>query len=232
MKRKRKSDQLDNLHTCDLILTDANGRSIHVHKALLMDRSDYFARMLAENNLQVLQLDENYLIELINYLYSHESEDCWRSGQYYQSRSLVDSNEDDCSNQMDSSITDSDIEILMHLLALSKKYEFKQLYRSLITEIYYRLQPSSVLTIYRYAFELDIVELQDSTRLTILSWLPQIQKTESFYNLSEESINHIFTAESPEVDNECKLNALSSWWSHNKESDMTSLWVKLITCNK
>lgn len=227
MKRKRRSDQIDDPHVCDLILTDTSGRSIRVHKALLMDKSDYFARILNENNLNELQVNENYLIELIHYLYSHEGDD-HHHNQSNDSAAL----DDDCNSMMsaDSSFTNGDLVILIQLSALSKKYTFRQLYRHLMNEINYKLQPSTVLTAYTYAQQLGIEELKDSTRLMILSWLPQIQKTEAFFNLSEESINNIFAVEAPDVDNECKLNALSAWWSHNKDADMTNLWVKLITC--
>lgn len=211
MKRKRKSTDnlLDDSQTCDLILTDSNGRSVRVHKALLIDKSDYFARVLKENNLDELQLDENYLIELIHYLYNHENNE--------------DKHEEESTG---------DIEILLHLLALSKKYEFKQLYRHLMVEINYMMKPSTVLVVYRCATELAIDELRNATRIMILSWLPQLQKTDLFYSLSEESIEDIFTSESADVDRECKLNALSAWWSHNKEANMTNLWVKLISGGK
>lgn len=231
MKRKRRSEQVDDPKLCDLVLTDASGRSIRVHKALLMDKSDYFARLLNENNLHELQLDENYLIELIHYLYNHEVDDWQRSSPSQTEGFCFD--EDGCTSAtLDSSITNGDLEILMQLLALSRKYSFGQLYQSIMNEINYKLRPVSVLTIYRYATELDIEELKTSTRLMILTWLPALQKTEAFLSLSEESINDIFGVEAPDVDNECKLNALSAWWSHNKEVDMTNLWVKLITCNK
>lgn len=200
---------LDDTEACDLILTDSSGRSVRVHKALLIDKSDYFARVLKENNLHELQLDENYLIELIHYLYNHET------------------NED----KQDEEGAD-DIEILLHLLALSKKYEFRQLHRHLMVEINYMLKPSTILTVYRCAADLGIDELRNTTRIMILSWLPQLQKTAPFYSLSEESIEDIFTSEAADVDNECKLNALSVWWSHNKEANMTNLWVKLISCAK
>lgn len=211
MKRKRKSVDYspDDTQACDLILTDSNGRSVRAHKALLIDKSDYFARVLKENNLNELQLDENYLIELIQYLYNHETNE--------------DKQEEEGTG---------DIEILLHLLALSRKYEFKQLHRHLMTEINYMIRPSTVLTVYRCASELGINELKSSTRIMILSWLPLLQKTPAFHSLSEESIEDIFTSESEDVDNECKLNALSSWWSHNKEANMTNLWVRLISCGK
>lgn len=229
MKRKRQS--IDDPQICDLILTDANGRSIRVNKALLMDKSGYFARLLSENHLQELQLNENYLVELIRYLYNHEAEEVNQhrlSNEGAANRWECD--EDTGSMNTDASITNGDLEILMHLLAMSKKYAFTQLYNNLMVEINYKLGPNSILTIYRCARDLAIEEWFNSTRLMILSWLPQLQQTEEFHRLSEESINHIFTAESPSIDNECKLNALSSWWSHNKEANITDLWFRLSTC--
>lgn len=235
MKRKRRSEQIDDPQLCDLILTDANGRSIRVHKALLMDKSDYFARLLTENNLNEVQLDENYLIELIHYLYNHESDDRHRDGSQYLSLPQAESynfeEDSSTSTTLDSSINNGDLEILMQLLALSRKYSFHQLYQSIMNEINYKLRPISVLMIYRCATEFSIEELRTSTRLMVLTWLPILQKTEAFLSLSEESIYDIFGTEAPDVDSECKLNALSAWWSHNKEADMTNLWVKLITCN-
>lgn len=236
MKRKRRSEQVDDPQLCDLVLTDASGRSIRVHKALLMDKSDYFARLLTENNLHELQLDENYLIELIHYLYNHEVDDRQRSSPQYHNLSQTEGfcfDEDGCTSAtLDSNINNGDLEILMQLLALSRKYSFNQLYQSIMNEINYKLRPVSVITIYRYASELDIAELKTSTRMMILTWLPALQKTDAFLSLSEDSINDIFGVEAPDIDNDCKLNALSAWWSHNKEVDMTNLWVKLITCNK
>lgn len=224
MKRKRRSDQIEELpEAYDLILIDANGRSIRVHKALLIDKSDYFARLLNENNLREIQLNETYLIELIKYLYSYEKED--------QPDNDIGYFDDDnnCIN-LESGINNGDLEILMHLLALSRKYSFRQLHHNLINEINYKLQPSSVLTIHKCAKKLGISELLESTKIMILTWLPQIQNTEAFYSLSEESVISIFSLESADIDNECKLNALSAWWSHNKEADMTNLWVRLVTC--
>lgn len=215
MKRKRRSEQIDDPQSCDLILTDASGRSVRVHKALLMDKSDYFAQILTENNLYELQLDENYLIDLIHYLYRNEADGI----------SFLDT--EDSNNIVESNINNGDIEILMQLLALSKKYSFRYLYRDLMIEINCKIRPSSVLTIYKCAVDLGIVEIQNSTRLMILTWLPQLQQTDVFYSLSEKSIHDIFAAEAPDVDNEVKLNALSKWWSHNQTIDMTNLWVQL-----
>lgn len=233
MKRKRQEEQIDDPQLCDLILIDANGRSIRVHKALLIDKSGYFARVLSESNLSELQLNETHLIELIHYLYNHEKEDaCHTRGQFSCSENHDSITFDDETGalQTDPSLTNGDLQILMHLLALSRKYAFIQLYSNLMVEINYKLSPQSIITIYKCAMDLGIEELQESTKLMILSWLPQLQYTQQFYSLSEESINDIFTGESPDIDNECKLNALSSWWSHNKECDMTTLWSQLRTC--
>lgn len=218
MKRKRKSEQLDDTQTCDLLLTDANGRSIRAHKAILIDRSDYFAKLLNENNTNELHFDENHLIDLIHYLYKQEVEDQQGSGPSY----LIESDRDNA-------ILDGDVEILMQLLALSRKYSFYQLYLKLLVEINYKLRPSTVLTIYTSARKLGLRDLQNSTRITILSWLPQLQHSREFLDLSEEAIHDIFESEACDVDNDCKLDALSAWWSNNKEVDMTNLWAKLRT---
>lgn len=232
MKRKRRSEQLENSEVYDLILVDANGRSIRAHKALLMEKSDYFARILNDGNIREIQLNENYLVELIRYLYSCEKEGS-PSIRHHQIQpdSEISYFDDDsnCTNP-ESSINNGDLVILMQLLALSRKYCFRKLYISLMNEINYKIRPSTVVTIYSCAVELGIEELQESTKLMILTWLPQVQNTEAFYNLSEESVIDIFSIESPDIDNECKLNALSAWWSRNKDIDMTNLWVKLITC--
>lgn len=225
MKRKRISDQIDDPQVCDLILTDSNGRSIRVHKALLMDKSDYFAQVLTDHNLNELRINENYFIELIQYLYNHEQAEERRQIMHPENRD--DDNDDGM--ELESDLVNQDTEILMQLLALSRKYSFKQLYRHLMNEINYKLRPQSVLIIFSLASNLGVTELVESTKLMILSWLPQLQKTRAFYNLSEDSIYNIFAAEAPDIDNECKLNALSAWWSHNKEADMTRLWVKLIS---
>lgn len=222
MKRKRKSEQVDDTQTCDLILTDAQGRSVRAHKAILIDKSDYFAKILGEKDTNVLQFDENYLVELIHYLYKHEAKDQRRPDEH----SVVVSEDD-----WQSDIIDGDVGILMQLLALSKKYHFSQLYKNLLVEINYKTRPSTALTIYVNARELGISELQDSSRIAILSWLPQVQQSDAFLSLSEECIRDIFDSEACDVDNNCKLNALSVWWSNNKDADMTSLWVKLITCS-
>lgn len=213
---------MDDTQTCDLILTDAHGRSVRAHKAILIDKSDYFAKILSENNTNEIQFDENYLIELIHYLYRHEAEDQRCSN--HDSVPLMD-------EDWDSAIINGDVEILMQLLALSKKYHFSQLYKDLMVEINYKMRPSTVLTIYTSARDLGITDMQSSTRITILSWLPQLQQSEAFLTLSEECIRDIFDAEACDVDNDCKLNALSVWWSSNKQADMTNLWMKLITCS-
>lgn len=225
MKRKRSND-IQNSLSCDLILTDANGRSVRVHRALLIDKSEYFAKLLADNNSTIIHLDERYLVELIRYLYK------------YENISMSSDNEINFHNKGcyykddDPSIHHGDMEILMNLLALSDKYAFVQLHGELMSQIEYRLSPASVITVYNCALRLGIKKLEEQTKLMILSWLPQVCNSRSFLNLSEESINQIFLSESPDVDNECKLNALSAWWSHNKDADMTNLWVALITCNE
>lgn len=232
MKRKRRSEQIEDSEVYDLILVDANGRSIRAHKALLIEKSDYFARILNESNIREIQLNENYLVELIRYLYNYEKEGYQSVRNHQIQPELEISYFDDDSNctNPESSINNGDLVILMQLLALSRKYSFRKLYISLMNEINYKIRPSSVVTIYSCAVELGIEELQESTKLMILTWLPQVQNTEAFHNLSEESVIDIFSIESPDIDNECKLNALSAWWSRNKEVDMTNLWVKLITC--
>lgn len=230
MKRKRRSELLEESDVYDLLLVDANGKSIRAHKALLIEKSDYFAKLLSDNNLREIQLNENYLIELIRYLYSYEKEGHQGTRNFQnQVENEIGYCDEEHDSSMGSSIND-DLVILMQLLALSRKYSFERLCRSLMDEISYKLQPSTVVTIYSYAVELGIEELQDSTKLMILTWLPQVQNTEAFYSLSEESVINIFSIESPDIDSECKLNALSAWWSHNKDTDMTNLWVKLITC--
>lgn len=224
MKRKRNSDDIQ---TYDLVLIDANGRSIRAHKALLIDKSDYFAKILNDNNLHELQLNENYLVELIHYLYSCEIEDSPSTDSQmifpFDSYQLNDINQDNA-------IVNGDIEVLMQLLVLSRKYGFAQLYQKLMGEINYRLGPSTVLIVYRCAQEMDIKDVKGSTKMMILSWLSQLQTTKEFLRLPEESIYDILSAEPLDVESESKLNALSAWWSHNKEADMTNLWVQLINC--
>lgn len=229
MKRKRISEMSeDSSQTYDLILTDANGRSIRVHKALLIDKSDYFASILSENNSEVIHLDEKYLLELITYLYNFERRtldqadmtDVDSAQLYYNGAG---------SNR---SPLHDDIEMLMHLLALSEKYAFHQLYQELMAEIDYRLRPSSVIIVFNCAKKLGIERLERQAKLMILTWLPELYTTDLFLMLPEESIMSIFTSESPEVDTDCKLDALSAWWSRNKNSDMTSLWAAFMTCKK
>lgn len=233
MKRKWNSDAMDeDPQLCDLILTDASGRSVRVSKALLIDKSDYFAKILCENKLDQLHLDENYLVDLIHYLFSQEREtDEYSDNQavrVYPSSHAYENGSPD--NSSDAIINNSDIEILMQLLALCKKYGFNQLYRKIISEINYKIQPSSVINVYKCATDLQLDELRQATKFMILSWLPQVQTTSAYHNLPESAIIEIFEAESPDIDNECKLNALSVWWARNTDADMTSLWVKLITC--
>lgn len=225
MKRKRVNDHSNDRQFQDqVVLVDINGKSIRASRALLMDKSDYFAKLLGENNLEETQLNERYLVELINYLYDNEIE---------ENSETATPTDDNNPNQLmfDQNENDDDVEILMQLLALSKKYSFNQLHRKLMIEINLKLSLSSVLRVYCCAGELGIKELQESTRIMILSWLPQLQNSQLFYNLTEESINDIYSVEPFNIDNECKLNALSAWWSHNKKADMTNLWFKLITCS-
>lgn len=254
MKRKRLSD---NMQTYDLVLTDANGRSVRAHRALLMDKSDYFARILDDHNLKELQLNENYLIELIHYLYAHDSDYSQpvdSSQLAVPPDTLYDNNQttqrtddhlyhreptsspllESSSSTMDrsgSTITNSDIDILMRMLLLSKKYSFRQLYRSLMNEISYKLSPNTAVIVYKCAREFELTEFLDSTRMMILSWLPQLQSTEEFLSLKEDAIRHIFCAESPDIESECKLDALSAWWSSNKQANMTDLWVSFMMSN-
>lgn len=265
LKRKRSgSDSSDSdVKQCDLVLTDAKGRSIRVHRQILVNASDYFAKILADTNLLELRLDETYLIELIRYLYRFERErkrprtelDVINHQHVEPSAALntavattltpdrsddddedVDDsygedNDNNGSFYVDSDILHGDIEILMQLLVLSERYHFRQLYRDLMAEINYMLRPSSVVVVFECASRLSIKKLEDTAKLMILSWLPQIYKTRPFLRLSEKAIRSIFASEAPEVDNECKLNALSAWWSKNQDADMTNLWVTLITCN-
>lgn len=223
MKRKRNSTQSDDLQTCDLVLIDANGRSIRAHKALLIDKSEYFANLLTGSDLTELQLNEKYLVELIRYLYNHED----RSSLGPHPNGSRKRDEDFA----DPSILNGDIEVLMQLLVLSRKYGFKQLSRDLKNEINYRLGPTTIVTVYKCARELNLQDLQDSTKLMILSWLNQLQSNNEFLTLSEDSIYDIFGSEALEIESESKLNALSVWWSHNKDADMTNLWAQLITCS-
>lgn len=249
------------MQTYDLVLTDANGRSVRAHRALLMDKSDYFARILDDHNLKELQLNENYLIELIHYLYAHDSDynqpvdtsqlavspsalynhygqqtddhmaQPLPAGPEDSSDANADSGSSSTAVMLDganSTITNSDIEILMRMLLLSKKYGFRQLYRSLMNEINYKLSPHTAIIVYKCARELDIQEFLDQTRMMILSWLPQLQLSEEFLSLSEDSIRDIFSAESAEVESESKLDALSAWWSSNKQANMTDLWVNFM----
>jgi hypothetical protein len=219
MKRKRNSDTMQ---AYDVVLTDANGRSIRAHRALLVDKSDYFARVLEDHNLKELQLNEHYLIELIHYLYAHDS-DYGRPG--------TDAPPNISDESAGPIVTNSDVEILMRMLLLSKKYSFRQLYRSLLNEINYKLSPQTAIAVYKYARQLEIVEFIDQTKMMILSWLPQLQSSEEFLSLNEDSIRDIFSAESPEIESESKLDALSAWWSSNKQANMTDLWVNFMMSN-
>lgn len=227
MKRKRTSDPCIEPQLCDLVLIDADGRSIKVHKAILINKSDYFASILQANNLNELQLNEKYLVELIHYLYNHEDNE----ENYCLEPKVSSPSGSNLIKKLDQEtrVSNGDLEILMQLLLLSKKYGFKQLYGNLMAEINYKLGPSTVLTIYKTAHDLGIEELKNSTRLMILSCLPYLQTTNDFINLPEEAIKDILTAESWDIENDSKLNALSIWWSHNKTADMTNLWVNLIT---
>lgn len=218
-----------NSQSCDLILTDAVGRTIHVHKGLLIDTSDYFATLLRQNNLNAVHLDEKYLLEMIHYLYRYENE----QRHSHASRSL-DYRWDGQLNiedmNRDPTIMNGDLLILMNLLIISEKYSFKQLHSYLLGEINCRISPSSVIQIYTLSCQLSLNQFKQQTKIMILTWLPQLIQTESFLQLPEEAIHDIFSCEPEDIDNEVKLNALSSWWSRNKQSDMTNLWMKLITC--
>lgn len=221
---------------CDFVLTDANGRSVRVHKALLIDKSDYFAQLFSENNLTELQLDENYLLEMIRYLYNHEGDSPYMSPQSTSfsadDEHIVNIQNNHSLNEESKNCLNGDIEILMHLLCLSKRYYFNQLYVNILNEIECKISPATVVTVYKLSKELDLCEVVDSTRLLILSWLPQVQKAETFLSLTVEYIYDIFESEENDIDNECKLNALSAWWAQNKDQDMTNLWLKLIGCPK
>ena len=253
MKRKHNRDELDQgqTRTYDLVLTDISGRSIRAHKALLIDKSDYFARILKENNLDELRLDEKYLIELIHYLYNHELEhqrglhdspmarispaspyspSAHHRRASQQPYAQVDESGCLVINQPANSSVNGDVEILMQLLRLSRKYGFQQLYQKLLEEIYYKLDPDTVLTVYRCANQSDVEQLRSSAQIMILSWLPKLQKTREFLELPEDAIYDIYQAEPLEIESECKLNALSAWWTRNQEADMTNLWVQLINC--
>lgn len=245
MKRKRNSEHMQSY---DLVLTDANGRSIRAHRALLMDKSDYFARILNDHDLHEIQLNENYLIELIHYLYNHDSDyarpHCSPTHQMAISPDLLMNRppEDDassapgpayngasaCTQSLMVPISNGDIEILMRLMVLSAKYSFRQLYRSLLNEINFKLGPATAITVYKCSCELGIKDFLETTRMMILSWLPQLQTTEEFLYLPEAAIRDIFGAEQPEIESESKLDALSAWWSHNKEANMTDLWARIM----
>lgn len=226
MKRKRDSLHINDPQVCDLVLTDAKGRSVLVHKALLIDRSDYFARLLAASDVDKVQLNENYLIELIDYLYRCDSDSKYESGS-----SLGSANDGHSVLINDSaSIDHGDIEILLQLLVLAKKYEFEELHRKLMIEIDVKLGPATVLAVYRYAAQLNIEDLLKASRVMILSLLPQLHKSEDFTSLPEELIDDLFNSEAPDIESESKLNALSAWWSRNKDADKTDLWAKLVTC--
>lgn len=278
MKRKRNSEshQLADLKTCDLILTDARGRSMRVHRGLLINNSDYFAQLLRQNNLDTLHLDEKYLLELINYLYKYESLNLSRfdrvdfeiqqqpnqrqlaapfpmsldssSNPNSASLNIVNDQNQSSSSSLGSTqtmptilsrtrqqeslrIMNGDIEILMNLLVLANKYGFRQLFKDLMGKIHSRMSPSSIITIYNQATSLNLIEIQQQTRLMILSWLPYIIRSQAFLSLPEEAIRDIFSCEQADIDTELKLNALSAWWTKNKDSDMTNLWKELMICS-
>lgn len=234
MKRKHDSLSMNEPQVCDLVLTDAKGRSVFVHRALLIDKSDYFARLLTENNIDRIQLNENYLIELIDYLYKDDS----NSEFCHELESFEDFSDEEMNMTTrsekvacDPSIDHGDIEILLQMLVLSKKYEFGDLYRKLKVEITVRLGSTTVLTIYRCAAQLGIDDLLASARIMILSLLPELHMREEFVSLPEHLIDDLFNYEPPDIESESKLNALSSWWSHNKSADKTGLWAKLVSCS-
>lgn len=225
MKRKRDSLHMNDPQACDLVLTDAKGRSVLVHRALLVDKSDYFARLLAANDIDTIQLNENYLIELIDYLYSCDSRhESASSTANDAATSLL------FSDPATASINHGDIEILMQLLVLAKKYEFDELHRKLMVEIDVKLGPATVLAVYKHAYRLQLDDLLRSSRIMILSLLPQLHTNEEFIGLPEELIDDLFNSEAPDIESESKLNALSAWWSRNKSADKTDLWARLVTC--
>lgn len=231
MKRKRDNPLINDPQVCDLVLTDAKGRSLLVHRALLIDKSEYFARLLTENNVSKIQLNENYLVELIDYLYKYDSD----SESSYELGPVEDVSDDDqclvSRNEKavsDPSVDHGDIEILLQMLVLAKKYQFDELYRRLKVEIIVRLGSSTVLTVYKCAAQLNIDDLMKSARIMILSLLPELYVKEEFVSLSEELFDNLFNSEALDIDSESKLNALSSWWSHNKRADKTELWAKLV----
>lgn len=218
MKRKRELITINDPETADLVLSDNKGQSIRVHKSLLANRSEYFAELFRSNNkasdLEELQLDENNLIDLIHYLYDHEDVD-----------------HDAGDDMADDDLLNGEIEILMRLLALAKKYRFKQLYTNLSSEINLKLKAETAVEIYRCSKLLDLLDIVETCKPLILSWLPIIQMTSSFKELLAADIYDIFTSEKSDIDRECKLNALSLWWSHNKDKDITNLWTSLVGCS-
>ena len=250
MKRKRLSDDLK---TCDLVLTDASGRSVRAHRALLMDRSEYFARLLNEHDLKEMHLDENYLVELIHFLYSQESDyadqdlarldarlssgppgkgatgggGCGGGNCEHQAQQRA---ADDVGplSPVDTSLISGDLEILMNLLVLARKYSFRQLGEIILAEINYQLGPLTAVVVYNCATELDLPELRAQARMMILSCLPLLQAREDYLGLSREAIYDIFSAEDPSIEFETKLDALSTWWSRNKSVDLTDLWASLM----
>lgn len=214
---------------CDLVLTDAKGRSVLVHRALLIDKSDYFARLLAANDIDKIQLNENYLIDLIDYLYRCDSEDS-KYDSDWSSDGANDGHNALMNDSAAASIDHGDIEILLQLLVLAKKYEFEELHRKLMIEINVKLGPATVLAVYKYAAQLNIEDLLKSSRIMILSLLPELHRNEEFISLPEELIDDLFNSEAPDIECESKLNALSAWWSRNTSADKTGLWAKLVTC--
>jgi len=234
-----------------------------------MDKSTYFAQLLNEHDSKELQINENYLVELIHYLYSRDSDFseqdltqlCASPPSIDQKNDLQvaqrlsrqnDTHEDhDTGNDevpvdettqnfqhshtthgpispIDTSTISGDIEILMHMLVLAKKYSFNQLYKILLDEINYKLSPLTAIRVYKCACELNLSEFRSQTRIMILSWLPSLQLREEFLTLPQGAIYDIFNAESPDIERDSKLDALSLWWSRNKNVDLTELWVKIM----
>lgn len=296
-----------------VLLTDSNGRTIKVKKSLLMDSSEYFAELLSRSdNPDKLHINENYLIEMMEYLYNNESmlddqsnleqaasdepnddtplsthiqmhqrrlrsrrrrRRTWarvaQSGRT-RSRSRSSSEDRDFQEEIDrlfqsilnidlepvarveqddtevrmrnerneqkqaeyteiaDNLIHSDLEILLHLLRFSEQYKFKSLGSRLASEVDMILKPSTVIPIFKLAKQLNLKDIESKTKLLILSWLPFVQKTKAFLTIPAQYIYEIFESENVDIDSECKLNALSAWWTHNKEKDMTNLWIKLI----
>lgn len=125
-----------------------------------------------------------------------------------------------------------ELTVLMNTLALAKRRNFKHLATRLCNLIADQTTHKTISTIYRLACKLELEPERSSSKLLLLSWLPLAQHLSNFRELPVELIVELLSFEDADIDRESKLNALSSWWSQNRSSDVTNLWISLSKSNK